>query len=112
MKAMMPVLEQVIDGDTRDDRSDTIGLLRDGLLLGFMENGKWKHYDPRAEDGSQIAQGMLCADVDLLDAETGVPVDTVAGVFAHPARLSDLQRIAREEAYKAMKGVAEGSIVL
>lgn len=100
MKATMPLIEQVIDADARDDGSC---VLPEGLLLGFIEKtGKWKHYDPKARDGSQIAAGRLGEEIDLRNEVTGESEDTVAGIFHHPVLASDIRRIAKEEAYRAM----------
>lgn len=63
------------------------GQLRAGLVMAKLDStGAWVDYDADANDGSQIACGVLCREVFLLDPTTGsngsrVGLVAIAGNF-------------------------------
>lgn len=85
---------QILDAGTRDSDSNPDTQLKAGLLLGMLSNGKYKHYDPTAKDGTEICQAYLGFDVDMEDTQDGIPADREETVFNHPILVQDIDRIA------------------
>lgn len=79
-----PLVDPVgsIDATAVDStHSGYTGQLRAGLVMARLtSNGSWVDYDPTANDGSQVASGILIEQVYLLDPTTGANVSKVGKI--------------------------------
>lgn len=99
-----PVLDPLgeIDSTAVDSTHTNTTQLRAGLVMAKLTSGgNWVDYDPTANDGSQIACGVLCREVYLLDPSTASSTSrrgliAVAGNFkAAGSNLIGLDAMAR-----------------
>ena len=74
------ILRGVLRSDIRDVDNEPTTTLKTGLLLSRLENGHYVDYD-QGINGRAVCDGILMEDVDLLDAITRKPMDTVAEVL-------------------------------